>query len=88
MAGGAATEMDEFRAGANGDGPIDVAALNEWTVARRSGLGVREIITTWGQAADSFLTHAALVPEDEWASNRYAWVTGDISPALPPADAA
>lgn len=79
MAGEAATELDEFRA-TLGDRAFDVDALNAWCVARRSELSTREILDTWGRAAESFLAHAARHSDEEWRDARYPWVAGDIAP--------
>ncbi len=78
MKGGPAEELDEYRAGL-GDAEFTVDGFNAWTVDRRSGLPVREILTTWGRAAEAFLAYAALLSEDDWESKRFAWLAGDIA---------
>jgi uncharacterized protein (TIGR03083 family) len=78
LAGEAATELDEFRI-TLGDRPFDVDALNAWSVARRSGLATREVLETWGRAADALLAYAARLSGDEWRDARYPWVAGDIA---------
>ena len=66
MAGEPAVELDEFREAHGGE--IDVDALNAWTVNRRSGVETRELIETWGKAAEAFIAYAALLSDEEWAS--------------------
>lgn len=78
MKGDPAEELDEYRAGL-GDAEFTVDGFNAWTVDRRSGLPVREILTTWGRAAEAFLAYAALLSEDDWESKRFAWLAGDIA---------
>ncbi len=78
MAGEPAAELDGYRAGL-GDEPFTVDGFNTWTVARRSGLPEREVLETWGAAAQSFLVHAALVSDVEWVNRRYPWLAGDIA---------
>ncbi|HEX6844021.1 MAG TPA: maleylpyruvate isomerase family mycothiol-dependent enzyme [Actinomycetota bacterium] len=79
VAGEPAAEYEEFRAALDGR-PFDVDALNAWCVARRSGLATREVLETWGRAADSLLAHAARLSDEDWREARYAWVAGDIAP--------
>jgi uncharacterized protein (TIGR03083 family) len=79
VAGEPATELEEWRSD-HADGPFDLDAFNAWTVNRRSGLDTREVLTLWGQAAESFLTHCATVSDDDWASKRYDYVAGPIAP--------
>jgi len=76
--GDPAEELDEYRAGL-GDSEFTVDGFNAWTVDRRSGLTVREILTTWGRAAEAFLAYAALLSKDDWESKRFAWIAGDIA---------
>ncbi len=78
MKGDPAEELEEYRAGL-GDAEFTVDGFNAWTVDRRSGLPVREILTTWGRAAEAFLAYAALLSEDDWESKRFAWLAGDIA---------
>ena len=77
VAGHPAEELEEYRAKLAG-APFAVDGWNEWTVNRRSGAPVREILETWGRAADSLLVHCALMDGDAWASERFAWLAGDI----------
>jgi uncharacterized protein (TIGR03083 family) len=78
VAGEPAEELEEFRAKLDG-APFDLDAFNAWTVSRRADLAVRDVLDTWGRAAESFLAHAALLGEKEWASARFAWFAGDIA---------
>jgi uncharacterized protein (TIGR03083 family) len=76
--GDAAEELDEYRAGL-GDRAFTVDGFNEWAVARRSGLETREVLTTWGRAADAFLAYAGLLSDEDWERKRFAWLAGDIA---------
>jgi uncharacterized protein (TIGR03083 family) len=78
VAGTPAVELEEFRAQL-GDAAFDVDAFNTWTVNRRSGMALREVLTTWGLAADSFLAHAANLSPQEWADRRFEYVAGPIA---------
>jgi uncharacterized protein (TIGR03083 family) len=78
MAGEAAEELEEFRASLDG-AAFDVEAFNAWTVGRRSGLETRDVLDTWGRAAESFLAFAARQTDEEWRDRRFAWVAGDIA---------
>lgn len=78
LAGEPATELDEFREKVGAEG-FSIDGLNAWTVNRRSGLPVRDVLQTWGAAADSLLASCSGLTDDEWASNRYAWIAGDIA---------
>jgi uncharacterized protein (TIGR03083 family) len=77
-AGGSPTELEEFR-GQLGEVPFDIDAFNAWTVNLRSGQDTRDVLTTWGQAADSFLGHSAALSEDDWAERRFDYVEGPIA---------
>lgn len=77
FADGSAEEIEEFRAtGAE----LDVDAFNAWSVARRSGLGTREILETWGRAADAVIAYAAELSDTDWRDARFAWFAGEIAP--------
>lgn len=78
VAGEPAAELEEWRAG-HPEGPFDIDAFNAWTVGRRSGLETREVLTLWGEAAESFLGHCATISEEDWASKRYDYVAGPIA---------
>lgn len=79
MAGEDAAELDEYREQL-GDEPFTVDGWNAWSVNRRSGLETREILDTWGRAADAFLAFAARMSDDEWRTTRLRWLAGDIAP--------
>jgi len=49
-------------------------------VGRRTGLEVREILTTWGRAAEALLEFATRLTPEAWTNARYPWVAGDIAP--------
>jgi uncharacterized protein (TIGR03083 family) len=70
-------ELEEFRRGLDGQ-PFTTDGFNEWAVERRSGLPTREVLVTWGQAADALLGYAGLLAEDEWAKGRFPWLAGEI----------
>ncbi len=77
MAGEPAIELEEFRSAH--DGAFDVDAFNAWTVSRRSGAEIRELIETWGKAAESCVAYAALLTDERWATARFPWLAGDIA---------
>jgi uncharacterized protein (TIGR03083 family) len=79
VAGEPAEELEEYRREL-GDDPFTVDGWNAWTVGRRSGTDTREILDTWGRAAESLLVYAARLDDDEWRDARYAWIAGDIAP--------
>ncbi len=78
VAGEPAEELEEYRREL-GDDPFSVDGWNAWTVGRRSGTETREILDTWGRAAEAFLVYAAGVDDDEWRDARYPWIAGDIA---------
>lgn len=78
VAGEPATELEEFNRDHEGSS-FDIDAFNAWTVNRRSGAETREILTTWGLAAESFLSHAASQSDEEWAELRFEYVAGPIA---------
>jgi uncharacterized protein (TIGR03083 family) len=78
MAGEPPTELDEFRALPEGE-PFSLEPFNAWTVNRRSGADTREILTTWGKAAESFLTFAAILTPQAWETHRFDYVAGPIA---------
>jgi uncharacterized protein (TIGR03083 family) len=80
VAGGAAEELDTYRAEL-GDDPFTTDGWNAWTVDRRSGMDTRAILETWGAAAESFLEHCARLSDDEWRDARFPWLAGDIAAA-------
>jgi uncharacterized protein (TIGR03083 family) len=78
VAGEPATELEEFNRDHEGSS-FDIDAFNAWTVNRRSGAETREILTTWGLAAESFLSHAAGLSDEDWAERRFDYVAGPIA---------
>jgi uncharacterized protein (TIGR03083 family) len=78
VAGEPATELEEFNRYHEGSS-FDIDAFNAWTVNRRSGAETREILTTWGLAAESFLSHAASLSDEDWAERRFEYVAGPIA---------
>ena len=78
VAGEPATELEEFNRDHEGSS-FDIDAFNAWTVNRRSGAETREILTTWGLAAESFLSHAASLSDEDWAERRFDYVAGPIA---------
>jgi uncharacterized protein (TIGR03083 family) len=78
VAGEPAVELDEYRASL-GDDPFTIDGFNAWTVSRRARLPYREVLTSWGQAAESFLAHCALLSDDDWADKRFPWFVGNIA---------
>lgn len=79
LAGEAPVELDEYRASLNGS-PFTVTGFNTYAVNHRSGLLVREVLSLWGRAADSFLAYAGKLDDDEWTTKLVAWLSGEIAP--------
>jgi uncharacterized protein (TIGR03083 family) len=71
-------ELDEYRSGL-GDEPFSVDGFNAEAVARRAALPTREVLVTWGKAADAFLAYAGLLAPEEWERERFSWLAGDIA---------
>ena len=53
FAGEEAEEVEAYRSTLGEGAELDIDGFNAWSVARRSGLGVREVLDTWGRAADA-----------------------------------
>jgi uncharacterized protein (TIGR03083 family) len=79
VAGETAEELEDYRSSLGAE-PFTVDGWNAWTVARRSGADTREILDTWGRAAEAFLVYAAQLDDDGWRDARYPWIAGDIAP--------
>ena len=79
--GDPATELDEYRSslGSSDDVDFDVDGLNAFLVERRSGVPYRDVLTTWGRAADAFLAYASLLSDDDWRDGRFPWLSGSIA---------
>jgi len=71
-------ELDEYRT-TIGDEPFSVDGFNAFAVGRRAGLPTREVLVTWGQAADAFLAYSGLLSAEDWERERFAWLAGDIA---------
>ena len=80
MAGLPAEELDQFR-GEHASEPFSTDAWNAWTVNRRAEADTRDILNTWGAAAESLLEHATKLTDDAWRDRRFPWLAGDIAPA-------
>jgi uncharacterized protein (TIGR03083 family) len=78
LAGEPAEELDEYRASLNGSA-FTVDGFNAWTVSRRAELPYREILTTWGRAAEALLAYASELSDDDWRDRRFPWLAGDIA---------
>ena len=76
--GDVAEELDEYRARLNGQ-PFAVESFNDWVVERRAGLPTRDVLVTWGKAADAFLAYAGLLSEQDWEARRFPWLAGEIA---------
>ena len=82
FAGEPAEELEEYRA-ALGDGPFDIDGFNAWSVDRRSGLATREVLDTWGRAADAVLAYAAAAHARDWRDAATRGSRATIAAALP-----
>jgi hypothetical protein len=71
-------ELDGYRAQLDG-APFTTDGFNEWAVQRRSGLPTRDVLVTWGKAADALLAYAGLLTEDDWEQKRFPWLAGEIA---------
>jgi uncharacterized protein (TIGR03083 family) len=71
-------ELDEYRSGL-GDEPFTVDRFNAAAVSRRASLPTRDVLVTWGKAADAFLAYAGLLSPEDWERERFRWLAGDIA---------
>lgn len=78
VAGEPATELEEFRS-TLGEEPFDIDAFNRWSVDRRAGLETRDVLTSWGKAADSFTANAAVLSPEDWDGLRFDYIAGPIA---------
>ena len=78
MAGRDASEIAEYRE-SSGQDQFSIDGFNAFTVDRRCLLDGREVLETWGRAAESFLVHAALLTDADWRDRRFPWLAGDIA---------
>ena len=79
MKGDPAAELEEFRTALADGRDFSVDDLNTSLVNHRSGLGHREVLTTWGQAAQAFLAYASRLSDDDWRDQRFPWLSGSIA---------
>jgi uncharacterized protein (TIGR03083 family) len=80
VAGLPAEELDAYREQL-GDEAFTVDGWNAWSVNRRAELPTRQILDTWGVAAESFLEHCARMTDERWRDERFPWLAGDIAAA-------
>jgi uncharacterized protein (TIGR03083 family) len=76
--GDAPVELDEYRGGL-GEEPFTVDGFNAFAVARRAGLPTRDVLVTWGKAADAFLAYSGLLAPEDWDRERFPWLAGEIA---------
>jgi uncharacterized protein (TIGR03083 family) len=62
-----------------GERPFSVDGFNAWAVDRRAGQETREVLVTWGKAADAFLAYAGLLSPEDWERRRFDWLAGEIA---------
>lgn len=79
LRGDPAEELDAFRATLGPADAFTVDGLNTYLVNNRSGLPYRDVITTWGRAAEATLDYAAALSEDAWRDERFPWLLGSIA---------
>jgi uncharacterized protein (TIGR03083 family) len=78
LKGDAAEELEEYRSHLDGRA-FAVEGFNEWAVERRAGLPTRDVLVTWGHAADALLAYAGLLADDDWDKGRFPWLAGEIA---------
>ena len=74
--GDPAVEFDAFRDANSGE--LWVSGFNEWAITVRADASSRDLVTSWGRAADALLILASRLSEERWRTDRAAWVAGDI----------
>ena len=79
LRGDPAEEIDAYRAALPSEDAFTVDGLNAFLVNNRSGLPFREVLTTWGLAAETTLDYAAALSDDEWRDRRFPWLLGAIA---------
>jgi uncharacterized protein (TIGR03083 family) len=79
LRGDPAEELDAYRASLASEDLFTVDGLNTYLVNNRSGLPYREVLTTWGQAAQATLDYAAALSDDAWRDERFPWLVGSIA---------
>jgi len=78
VAGLPAEELDAFRS-EHPDEPFAIDAWNAWVVNRRSGSDTRQVLETWGAAAESLLEYGTRLTDAQWQDARFPWLAGDIA---------
>src|SRR5439155_11884458 len=61
-----------------GGRPFSLDEFNEYSVRKRAETPLREVIREWGRAADVFLSGAAAIGPEEWATRKVQWTAGEI----------
>ncbi|MGZ5298604.1 MAG: maleylpyruvate isomerase N-terminal domain-containing protein [Actinomycetota bacterium] len=79
LRGDPAEELDAYLATLASEGEFTVEGLNGFLVNNRSGLPYREVLTTWGRAAEATLDYAAALSDDAWRDARFPWLLGSIA---------
>jgi uncharacterized protein (TIGR03083 family) len=79
LRGDPAEEIDAYRASLPSEDAFTVDGLNAFLVNNRSGLPYREVLTTWGLAAEATLDYASALSDDEWRDRRFPWLLGAIA---------
>jgi uncharacterized protein (TIGR03083 family) len=79
LRGDPAEELDVYRSTLGPDDAFTVDGLNSFLVNNRSGLPYRDVLNTWGQAAEVTLDYAAALSEEEWRDQRFPWLLGAIA---------
>ena len=76
-------EIDAYRASLASEDAFTVDGLNTFLVNNRSALPFREVLTTWGLAAQATLDYAAALPDDEWRDRRVPVAPGSNRRPIP-----
>jgi uncharacterized protein (TIGR03083 family) len=79
LRGDPAEELDAYRATLPSGDAFTVDGLNAFLVNNRSGLPYREVLTTWGRAAQATLDYAAALTDEAWRDDRFPWLLGAIA---------
>ena len=77
--GDPAEEIDAYRATLSPGQAFTVDGLNAFLVNNRSALPYRDVLTTWGQAAEAALEFAAALSDERWRDDRFPWLLGSIA---------
>ena len=79
LRGDPAEEIDAYRAGLDAGTPFTVDGLNTFLVNNRSALPYRDVLNTWGLAAEGTLEFASALSDEGWRDRRFPWLLGDIA---------